>query len=172
VETWKARLGEVELVESGRGFSGDIFPSDGPRRIYEYLRGREAADQAAASLLPKIAPSLDSSVLMDMADEVSMSWGREKVEDLHLRDVFGILDDRPEDLVERLTEASAPLWPRPGDRDELICCYGQDFAWLAKDTDLRHSLSDETIFLRVLGGVRSGELAIQRKGRGEENGEP
>lgn len=172
VETWKARLGEVELVESGRGFSGDIFPSDGPRRIYEYLRGREAAEQAAGALLPKIAPSMDSAVLMDMADEVSMAWGREKVADLQLRDVFGILDDRPEDLVERLSEASAPLWPRPGDRDELICCYGKDFAWLARDTDLRHSLSDETIFLRVLGGVRSGELAIQRKGREEESGEP
>jgi hypothetical protein len=78
---------------------------------------------------------------------------------LELQQVLEILDDRPDDLIERLSEASAPLWPRPGDRDELIMCYGEDFGWMARTTDLRQSVKDETIFIRVLGGIKSGELA-------------
>ena len=36
---------------------------------------------------------------------------------------------------------------------------GEDFKWLAKPTDLRHSIRDETIFIRVLGRIKSRELA-------------
>ena len=49
--------------------------------------------------------------------------------------------------------------PRPGDGDELLRCFGADFARFAKGSDVLHSLKDETIFVRVLGGIRSGEFA-------------
>jgi hypothetical protein len=159
VETWRARLSEVEIWEPARGFSGDIFPSDGPRRIYEWLHGRDDAERAAQSVLPRISPSEPSHVLLDLADEVSGNWGRERAGALELKQVLQILDDRPDDLLDRLSEASSPLWPRPGDRDELVRCFGEDFAWMAKENDLRQSVKDETLFLRVLGGLRSGELA-------------
>jgi hypothetical protein len=159
VEAWRARLAEVEVWEPGRGFSGDIFPADGPRKIYEWLRGRDAAEAAAAAFLPRITAALDAPALLDMADEASASWGRDQSKDLQFDKVLEILEDRPEDLLERLSEASAPLWPRPGDRDELLRCFGDDFARFAKGADVRHSQKDETIFIRVLGGIRSAELA-------------
>jgi hypothetical protein len=159
VETWRFRLGDVEIWEPGRGFAGDIFPSDGPRKIYEALKGRESAEKAAAELLPKITPALEASVIIELADDCSTAWGREASKDLQFEGVLEILDDKPQDLLERLSDASAPLWPRPGDRDELLRCFGGDFRRYARDTDVRHSLKDELIFIRVLGGIKSTELA-------------
>ncbi|MGQ9589276.1 MAG: hypothetical protein ACUVYA_03160 [Planctomycetota bacterium] len=159
LEGWRARLAEVEVWEPRSGFSGDIFPSDGPRRIYEWFQGREAAEKAQARLLALVDPLAGQASLLDLAEETSSAWGRERAEALDLRTVLDILDDRPEDLVARLTEASAPLWPRPGDRDELMRCFGEDFVWLAKGDDLRSSVRDEAIFIRVLGNVSSAELA-------------
>jgi hypothetical protein len=159
IEIWRLRLGEVEVWEPGRGFAGDIFPSDGPRKIYDALKGREDAEKQAAAILPRITPALEASVIIEMADEGSTTWGREHSGDLQFEKVLQILDDRPEDLLERLSEASAPLWPRPGDRDELLRCFGDDFGKFARDSDVRHSLKDETVFIRVLGGIKSTELA-------------
>ncbi len=159
VEMWRERLGEVEIWEPGRGFSGDIFPADGPRKIYEWFGGRDAAEAAVSGILPRMKPCANVPPPTDLAEEASATWGREKALSLGLEKVLEILDDRPEDLLERLSDASAPLWPRPGDRDELIRCFGSDFARLAKENDLHHSLKAETIFVRVLGGIRSTELA-------------
>ncbi|MBI4602656.1 MAG: hypothetical protein HY721_11925 [Planctomycetes bacterium] len=159
VESWRVRLGEAEIWEPGRGFAGDVFPSDGPRKLYDALGGREAAEAAVPGILSRARPSSDAPPLMDLAEEVSAAWAKERAQELGLDRLLQILDDRPEDLLERLSEASAPLWPRPGDGDEILRCFGDDFARFAKEGDLRHSLKDETIFLRVLGGVRSGELA-------------
>ncbi|HVR74832.1 MAG TPA: hypothetical protein VMT52_10890 [Planctomycetota bacterium] len=159
MEAWRERLTEVETHETGRGFSGDIFPADGPRKVYEHLQGREAAEGSLETLLARMEPSAGAPVPMDILEEAATAWGRERALAFELKDVLEVLDDRPEDLLDRLSEASAPLWPRPGDRDELLRCFGEDFARFAKDSDLRHSLTDETIFIRVLGGIRSGELA-------------
>jgi hypothetical protein len=158
VEEWRERLSEVEIWEPGRGFSGDVFPADGPRKIYDWLQGREAAEKDAASLLPRIVPSSDPTSLLKELEELSSSWGEEKAGPLELAQVFAILDDRPDTLLERMSEASAPLWPRPGDRDEILRCVGDDFKWLSKPGDLRHSVRDETICLRILGGIKSAEL--------------
>jgi hypothetical protein len=159
VEAWRLRLGEVEMWEPGRGFAGDVFPSDGPRKIFDALKGREHAEKFAAELLPRITPALDSSVILELADDGATAWGREGSKDLQFESVLDILDDQPQDLMERLSEASAPLWPRPGDRDELLRCFGGDFEKFARESDVRHSLKDETIFIRVLGGIKSAELA-------------
>jgi hypothetical protein len=159
VESWRLRLGEVEMWEPGRGFAGDIFPSDGPRKIYEAFKGRDSAEKFAADLLGKITPALDASVIIELIDDGSTAWGREESKNLQFEQVLEILDDRPEDLLERLSEASAPLWPRPGDRDELLRCFGGEFSRFARDADIRHSLKDEAVFIRVLGGIKSTELA-------------
>ena len=159
VEGWRTKLAEVEIWETGRGFSGDIFPSDGPRKIYEWLAGRSHAEKVAADMLPRITPWSDVTAILELADEASTAWGKDQSRDLGFDKVLQILDDKPEDLLERLSEASAPLWPRPGDGDELLRCFGADFARFAKGSDVLHSLKDETIFVRVLGGIRSGEFA-------------
>jgi len=161
VEGWRTRLGEVEIWEPGRGFSGDIFPADGPRKIYEWLGGEEAAKAAIMSILARVEPSREAPLPTDLAEEVTTAWGRENAHDLELEQVLEILNDRPEDLLERLSDASAPLWPRPGDRDELVRCFGKDFGRFANSNDLHHSLNGETIFIRVLGGLRSGEVAAR-----------
>jgi hypothetical protein len=159
VEGWRAKLAEVDIWEVGRGFSGDIFPSDGPRKIYAWLGGRAHAEKIAAEILPKVTPWSEITTILELADEASAAWGKEQSKDLGFDKVLQILDDRPEDLLERLSEASAPLWPRPGDGDELLRCFGADFARFAKGSDVLHSLKDETIFIRVLGGIRSGEFS-------------
>lgn len=159
VESWRTRLGEVEIWEPGRAFSGDIFPSDGPRRIYEWLQGRDAAEGAVSGVLGIADPGRGPTSILDMAEDVSAGWGREHAGGLELRQVLEVLDDRPADLLDRLCEASSPLWPRPGDRDELLRLFGENFAWLAKPEDLRSSVADEAIFIRVLGRIRSGEFA-------------
>ncbi len=159
VESWRARLAEVEIWEPGSGFSGDVFPADGPRKIYDWLDGRPSADAQVPVLLPRLSPTPDTAPPMDMVEEISAAWGKEKATTLDVEKVLEIFDDRPEDLMERLSEASAPLWPRPGDRDEIVRCFGSDYLRYARENDLRHSPNDETIFIRVLGGVRSAELA-------------
>ena len=158
VESWRTQLAEVEIWEPARGFSGDIFPSDGPRKVYEWCQGNEAAQAATTAILTAAAPSAGPASVTELVEENAARWGREIAGSLELRQVLDILDDRPEDLVERLSEASAPLWSRPGDRDELLRCFGEDFLWMAKPTDLRSSVKDETIFIRVLGMI-SSELA-------------
>ena len=168
IEGWRTRLAEVEIWEPGRGFSGDIFPADGPRKIYEWLGGEEAAKAAILSILERVEPSREASPPTDLAEEVSAAWGREKADDLNLEQVLEILHDRPQDLLERLSDAAAPLWPRPGDRDELIRCFGKDFGSLANSNDLHHSLNGETIFIRVLGALRSQEVARILEGRPDE----
>ena len=158
VEAWRARLSEVGSWEPGRWYSGDVFPADGPRKIYEWLEGQKEAEKCAADLLPQIAPSSDSMALFESLEALSSSWGKEKAQPLELTRVLAMLDDRPDSLLERMSEASAPLWPRPGDRDELIRCFGADFQWLSKPGDLYHSVKDETICLRILSGLKSAEL--------------
>ena len=159
VEGWRAKLSEVGVWEPGGSFSGDVFPADGPRKIYEWLGGRESAEAAVAPILSRAEPGRARITPMDAAEEVATAWGKEKAATLTLEKILEILDDRPGDLLERLSEACAPLWPRPGDRDELLRCFGEGFSRFARENDLRHSLRDEATFVRVLGGVRSGELA-------------
>lgn len=158
VEAWRGRFSEPDLWESPRGFSGDVFPADGPRRIYEWLHGSAASEASLKALLGPLDPAAGTGAFLERVEEVARVWGRDKAQSLSLAQVLEILDDRPQDLIERLSEASAPLWPRPGDRDELVRCFGSDFTELAKPSDLHHSARDETIFIRVLGCVRSAEL--------------
>jgi hypothetical protein len=159
VEAWRASLGEAPFREPGRGFSGDVFPADGPRKLYEAFGGRAAAEACVPAVLSRVRPTADSPLVDDLAEEASSAWGREQAADLELDRLLEILDDQPENLLERLSEASAPLWPRPGDQDELLRCFGAELAAQAREGDHVCSLKDETIFLRVLGNVRSGELA-------------
>lgn len=158
VEVWRTRLQEVEIWEPARGFSGDIFPAEGPRKIYEHFEGRLQAEKSVEAVLSRISPLAGEPSPPELSKELAEVWGKEKAEELSLDKVLEILEDEPKDLLERMSEASAPLWPRPGDVDELLRCFGTDFAQFAKENDLRHTLKDETVFLRVLGGVRSAEV--------------
>lgn len=159
VESWRLRLAEVELWEPERGFSGDVFPADGPRKIYEWLGGRTVAESSVPLILRDVSPLRGGAAPSELVEEIASSWGKEESQKLDLEKVLEILDDRPQDLLERLSEAAAPLWPRPGDGDELLRCFGADFARYARENDLRHSVNHETVFIRIIGSIRSAELA-------------
>ena len=159
VESWRLQLAEVESWEARRGFSGDVFPADGSRKIYDWMGGRSAVEALVPGLLNRISPLPGALTPTEMAEESAAAWGREKAQMLDVDKVLEIFDDHPEDLLERLSEASAPLWARPGDRDELLRCFGADFLKYSRENDLRHSVNDEAVFIRVLGGIRSAELA-------------